>query len=208
MKRMFFVVALAACDAAPELARLDHAQILAVRSEPAAIAPGERARIELLAGDDSGAVFEADPDTLVATTPSGPLTVERGADGWYVTAGASPEIATLEVALAIDGSVWRATKSLIVDVRAENPQIDAMQIDGAPHEELVATVGTKPALSVVGAGSEPFKYAWYSSVGDLEQYRQPTALLDAAEPAEGHVVIVVRDAAGGVSWKLLPARVE
>jgi hypothetical protein len=209
MKRIVFLLALAACDAAPELARLDHAQILAVRAEPAAVAPGERAKIELLAGDDSGAVYEADPDTLVAFTPDGaPLAVERAADGWYVTAGATPAIATLEVALEIDGVVWRATKSLVVNARAENPQINSMQIDGAASEELVAAVGTKPSLTVVGAGTEPFKYAWYSSVGDLEKYRQPTAILDAAEPAEGHVVIVVRDSAGGVNWQLLPARVE
>ena len=203
MKRIIFLLALAACDAAPELARLDHAQILAVRSEPAAVAPGERAKIELLAGDDSGAVFEADPDAVTST-----LAVERTADGWYVTAGATPEIATIGVALEIDGVVWRATKSLVVNATAENPRINSMQIDGAASEELVAATGTKPSLTVTGEGTEPFKYAWYSSVGDLEKYRQPTAILDAAEPAEGHVVIVVRDASGGVSWQLLPARVE
>ena len=204
MKRIVFFLALAACDAAPELARLDHSQILAVRAEPPAVAPGQRAKIELLAGDDAGNVYEADPDTLDA----GPLAVERTADGWYVTAGATPEIATLEVSLAIDGVQWRATKSLVVNAPAENPKINSMQIDGAASAELVAAAGTKPSLTVVGEGKEPFKYAWYSSVGDLEKYRQPTAILDAAEPAEGHVVIVVRDAAGGVSWQMLPARVE
>ena len=203
MKRIIFLLALAACDAAPELARLDHAQILAVRSEPAAVAPGERAKIEILAGDDSGAVFEADPDLVTSE-----LSVERTADGWYVTAGATPEIATIAVALEIDGVVWRATKSLVVNARAENPRINSMQIDGAASEELVAAAGTKPSLTVTGEGTQPFKYAWYSSVGDLEKYRQPTAILDAAEPAEGHVVIVVRDSTGGVSWQLLPARVE
>jgi len=69
-----------------------------------------------------------------------------------------------------------------------------------------ASVGTKPALSVVVEGD--LKYAWYSSVGDLEKYRQPTAFLDAAEAADGHIVIVVRDDAGGVSWQILPATVE
>ena len=200
MKRIICLLALAACDATPELARLDHAQILAVRTEPAAVAPGERARIDVLAGDDAGNVFEVAPDRVTAALP-----VERTPDGWFVTAG-DPAIATLAVALEIDGVEWRATKSLVVNARTENPRIATMQIDGADSEELVVAAGTKPTLAVVAEGE--LKYAWYSSVGDLELYRQPSAILDAAEPAEGHVVIVVRDAAGGVSWKLLPARVE
>lgn len=200
MKAILFLL-LAACDAAPELARLDHAQILAVRTDPASVAPGERARVDILAGDESGAVYEAVPDTLSARG----LAVEHTAEGWFVTAN-GPEIATLEVALAIDGTEWRATKSLVVNTRTENPRITTMQIDGAASDELVAQVGTKPALSITAEGE--LKYAWYSSVGDLELYRQPSAILDAAEPATGHVVIVVRDAAGGVTWKLLPARVQ
>lgn len=209
MKRAFFLLALAACDAAPELARLDHAQILAVRSEPAAVAPGGRAKIDILAGDDAGTVFEAKPDSVTAISrQTGPLAVERTADGWYVTAGGAAEIATIEVALEIDGVEWRATKSLVVNAIAENPRITTMQIDGTDTDQLVAATGTKPALTVIGEGIEPFKYAWYSSVGDLEKYRQPTAVLDAAEPAEGHVVIVVRDSAGGVNWQLMPARIE
>ncbi len=192
------------CDDVAGLARLDHAQILAVRTEPANVAPGQRARVDLLAGDDSGEVFEASPETLTA----GVLAVEHAADGWYVTAGATPEIATLEVSLTIDGTVWRAAKSLVVNVSAANPTIATMQVDGAASEQLVVPVGSKPALAASGEGRDPLEYAWYSSVGDLEGYRQPTAMLDAAAPAEGTVVVVVRDSAGGVSWQLVPARVE
>src|SRR5215212_3724211 len=95
-------------------ARLDHAQILAVRAEPAHVAPGGVARIDILAGDDSGAVFETSPDELVAVGSAGPLAVEHTPDGWFVTAGAAPEIATLEIAVAIDGVSWRARKALVV----------------------------------------------------------------------------------------------
>lgn len=198
---------LAACDATPEVARLDHAQILAVRTEPATVAPGQRARIDVLAGDESGAVYEAVPDQVqVSSRTTGPLAVEHTPEGWFVTANAAAEIATIEVALHIDGSEWRATKSLVVNTTTDNPRITTMQIDGAETEELVAAVGTKPSLSVIAEGE--LKYAWYSSVGDLELYRQPSAILDAAAPATGHVVLVVRDPEGGVTWKLLPARVE
>ena len=207
MKTAITLLLLTACDATPELARLDHAQILAVRTEPATVAPGERARIDVLAGDDNGAVFEAGPARVTALSrTTGPLVVERTAGGWFVTANGIAEIATLEVAIDIDGTEWRATKSLVVNARTDNPPILSMQIDGTDRDELVAAVGSKPALSV--PADEALTYAWYSSVGDLENYRQPSAILDAAEPAEGHVVLVVRDDVGGVSWKLLPARVE
>ena len=208
MKRLIALLVLtAACDAAPELARLDHAQILAVRTTPAQVAPGERAKIDILAGDDSGAVFEAAPKMVTAVSrTTGPLAVERAADGWYVAANGLPEIATIAVSLDIDGFEWRATKSLVVNATAPNPTITTMQIDGADTDDIVAPIGTKPQLTVIADGD--LEYAWYSSVGDLEKYRQPTAILDASEASEGHVVIVVRDPSGGVSWKLLPARVE
>jgi hypothetical protein len=189
-------------------ARLDHAQILAVRAEPAHVAPGGVARIDVLAGDDSGAVFETVPDELVATGAAGPLTVERTPDGWFVTAGPLPEVATLEISVAIDGVAWRARKALVVNEPADNPRVVAMQVDGSPSDELVAAVGTKPALTAIGAGREPLTYAWYSSVGDLSRYRQPDAVLDATDAAEGAILLVVRDGAGGVGWHVLPARVE
>lgn len=197
----------AACAEAAE-ARLDHAQILAVRAEPAHVAPGGVARIDVLAGDDAGAVFETAPDELIAVGASGPLAVERTPDGWFVTAGPSPEIATLEVTVAIDGVAWRARKALVVSAPADNPRVVAMQVDGSASDELVAAIGTKPALTAIGAGREPLTYAWYSSVGDLARYRQPDAVLDASAAAEGTILLVVRDGAGGVGWHILPARVE
>ena len=203
MKRLVLLVSLAACTEASEPARLDHAEILAVRATPAHVAPGGRAKIDLLAANDAGDVFEAAADTLTA----GELAVERAADGWYVTAGTAPGLATLDVALAIDGVSWRATKQLVIAAPADNPQVATMQVDGADSVELSAAVGTTPTLAVRASGGE-LSYAWYSSVGDLEHYRTAEAVLDADAPAEGAIVVVVRDAVGGVTWQLLPARVE
>jgi hypothetical protein len=204
-----FSIALAAgaCAETAE-ARLDHAQILAVRTEPAHVAPGGVARVDVLVGDDSGAVFATSPDELLATGAAGPLAAERTADGWLVTAGAAPELATLDVTVAIDGVAWRAKKALVVGQPADNPRVIAMQIDGSPSDELVAPAGTQPQLTAIGAGREPLTYAWYSSVGDLARYRQPDAVLDAADAAEGAILVVVRDGAGGVGWHVLPARIE
>ena len=200
------LISLAACAEAEE-ARLDHAQILAVRAEPANVAPGERARIDILAGDEAGNVYEAEPETLVAFGERGPLAVDHTTDGWFVTAGGEPDTAELVVTLTIDGLEWPAVKKLKIHQRVENP-IAAMAINGAPATEMVVAAGSKPELTATPSGMGPFTFAWYSSVGDLELYRQETAILDAATPSEGHLVLVVRDGFGGVSWQLLPARVE
>jgi hypothetical protein len=202
MKKLLVICMVAACAEA-EQARLDHAQILAVRAEPANIAPGERARIDVLAGDTAGNVFEAVPDTLVARG----ATVERTPEGWFVTAGVEPAIAELALTLEIDGLDWPAIKRVPIHARVDNP-VAAMTIDGAPATEMIVAAGTRPELTATPSGTGPFTYAWYSSVGDLELYRQETAILDAAAPKQGHLVLVVRDGAGGVSWQLLPARVE
>ena len=180
---------------------------LAVRAEPAHVTPGEQTRITILAGDESGAVYETEPETLVANGAAGPLVVEHTAAGWFVTAGATPDIAMLQVSVTIDDLVWPATKALVINEHADNPRI-AMAIDGTAATEMVAQIGTKPELTALPEGKEPFTFAWYSSVGDLELYRQPTAILDAAAIAEGTLLLVVRDSVGGVSWLVLPARVE
>jgi hypothetical protein len=197
-------LAAVACSEPSEPALLDHAQILAVRATPPHVAPGGRARIDMLAGDYAGSVFEAQPESVTAQG----LAVEHADDGWYVTATV-PGIVPIDVALTIDGELWRAEKQLVVAQPADNPRVATMQVDGAAAAtELVAQVGTKPALAAVGEGMEPLSYAWYSSVGDLEHYRKPEATLDAKAAAQGTIVVVVRDRVGGVDWHVLPARVE
>jgi hypothetical protein len=205
-KLMLMSLSLAACAESAD-ARLDHAQILAVRTEPASIAPGQRARVDVLAGDDAGNVFVTAPDTLSAIGAQGPLRVESTADGLYVTGGSAPEIAKLALSVAIDGTDWTATKSLVIGEPHDNPQV-GMMIDGAEASEMLADVGSTPQLSARATGIEPFTYAWYSSVGDLKKYRQPTAELDASDAADGTVLLVVRDGAGGVGWNILPASVR
>jgi len=198
MKRIIFaVLALAACNSSNEPFALDHAQILAVRSEPAHAPPGSTVRIDVLAGNDAGDVFIAVPDTLDA----GGLAAVRGADGWYVTGPDKAFAPTIGVTLGIDGTNWAASKELVFGDAAANPTVAA---DAA----LDMTKGEKRALDATAGGVDPFTYAWYSSLGTLDHYREVEATFHADTPGDGVVCVVVRDAQGGVAWQILPATVR
>lgn len=202
MKRMFFVLAIAACNTSSEPFELDHPQILAVRSEPAHAPAGGTVRVDALVGDSYGNVRIVVPDTLDAAG----LVADRRADGWYVTAPASaPEIT---VTVDIDGEAWTASKQLVFGDTAGNPTVAAMQVDGSPTDAIALARGEKPALDLVTTGVEPLTYAWYTSVGKLVHYRSAEAELDADIAGDGVVCVVVRDARGGVAWQLLPASIE
>lgn len=207
---VLLVVGSGACADSDDAA-LDRSQILAVRTDPAHVPAGTKARVDILAGDERGNVFETMPDKL----ESAGLAVEQTSEGWFVTApmpsATTPRLAMLALAVTIDGSEWRATKQLIVAADGTpraNPTVTAMQVDGSPASgELVVQEGEKPALSALGDGDE-LEYAWYTSIGALSRYRQPEAILDANETGEGVVVVVVRDGVGGAGWQILPARIE
>jgi hypothetical protein len=203
MKMLIAATLLVGACADSDDARLDRAQILAVRAEPANVAPGEIAQIRVLAGDAAGEVFELDPDGVDA----GELVVEHRDGGWFVTAGGTPGIATLAITATIDGASWPATKALVVNAHADNPAV-AMTIDGTIATEMLAHVGESPTLTAMPTGREPFTFAWYSSIGDLTDYRQTTATLAVEQRGEGTLVLVVRDSAGGASWEILPASVQ
>jgi hypothetical protein len=55
--------------------------------------------------------------------------------------------------------------------------------------------------------AEP-SFAWYASLGRLDHARSATATFDASAASNGLVLVVVRDAVGGVGWATIPAVVE
>jgi len=202
MKRIIPLLLVAGCGLTDDSFTLDHPRILAVRATPSHIAAGETAHIDLLAGDASGAVFETDPDTLTADVP-----VLHTDAGWAITAPPGAPLANLSVSLAIDGQDWPATKQVVLGDHADNPGVTTMQVDGTDEAALTTDAGTKPMLSAISDAAD-LSYAWYSSVGKLDHARDAVATLDAASPATGMIVLVVRDGAGGVGWATLPAAVR
>jgi hypothetical protein len=159
----------------------------------------------VLAGDDAGDVFVTTPDSAVVAG----MPLSRGADGWYITAPAMPAAPTVEVAVTIDGQIWRATKQLVLGGdHADNPTVSTMQVDGADSTEIACTLGATHALAVLSSGADPLAFAWYTSIGKLEHDRRADATFDADEAGDGTVLVVVRDAQGGVSWQTSPTKIQ
>ena len=209
MKRIILAITVttAACNTASEPFLLDHAQILAVRSEPAHVAAGGTVRIDALVGNDAGDIQVAVPDQVIVEG----FAAERGADGWYVQSSPMlPAAPTATVAVTIDGVEWRATKQLDFGDDHANPTMAAMQVDGVATQTIATAKGAAPALDVLAGGADPgtLTYAWYTSIGTLEHYRSAEATLDAGEPGAGTVVVVVRDDAGGVAWQTIPVEIR
>jgi hypothetical protein len=192
----------AACAADNDAARLDHARILAVRSTPAHAAPGEEARIDVLAGDSAGAVFDAVPDAV--TLPG--FDVVRRADGWYVTAPAMLAGSVANVSLAIDGEDMRATKQLVFGDHADNPDVTA-QVDGVATQVMDCSLGATRELTIATAIDQA-SVAWYSSLGTLDHDRSAHATFAADTAGVGIVLVVVRDPTGGVTWQQVAATVD
>ena len=192
-----------ACDELADPARLDDAQILAVRATPPHVAATGRAKIDLLVGDYAGMAFEPNPMPIAGT-----LAVEHTSEGWFVTGDGQPAM-TVSVSSTIDGETWRAEKTVFFDAMPlDNPAVTDVAVDGSAAALVDAFIGSRPALTVTCAGGDLLTYSWYSSVGDLEHYHKQTATLKADAAADGAIAIVVRDDHGGVGWQRLAGHVQ
>jgi hypothetical protein len=197
MKRLviLFVVA---CNSSDDPFELDHARVLAVRAEPAHVMPGTPTCLDVLAADDSGRVVVATPDSI-------------DAGGLPVTGACveAPVVAApvASVVVTIGDQQFAATKQLVFGDDHANPSVAAMQVDGAETAEIDVAAGDSAMLDVPGDDGAR-SYAWYTSIGTLAHYRSDAATLDAGDPGDGTVVLVVRDDVGGVAWQLVPAHVR
>lgn len=220
------IVLAAGCADVTEPYELAHPRVIAIRTEPAALAPGARGRIEVLVTGADGPRLAPD-DTLAVTVPAALaalVRVAREGDGWSVVAPSAEQVAAaravlsvpddqplalpLELVTEVDGVTLAAQKWTIVGASADNPAIDGVAVDGVAASELRVAAGSSPRLSVRHDAGDAAVVRWLSSVGDLARYQTAEATLDAARAAAGAIVVVVRDGRGGVAWRIVPAAVE
>lgn len=216
----------AACDEVAMPYQLEHARIVAVRSEPAALAPGQRGVVEILVTGAGGPRVAAAAAVTVTVRPelAAMVPLVRDGDTWTVTAPSAEQVAAaraalavpadqplalpLELATEVDGVALTAQKWIVIGAAAANPEIARVELDGAEIGTAVeVSAGTAPRLAVVHDAGEAAVVRWLSSVGDLEGYQTAAATLDAEAAASGAIVVVVRDGSGGTTWRIVPATV-
>ena len=233
MKRLLSLMILAAlgCSDFRDPGDLHYARTLAVRADPPRVAPGERARIELLVTGNDGIPVVRAPDVVTpapaqpgqpSPPPEAAQLIPQDNGAWYVTAppaevlvrlrqalGLPPESEApipfpLSLSVTIDGQVRPSEKVVWLGGAAANPAITAMAVDGQPMGEspLAISAALPHVLTGSAAGEGVLSYSWYTAFGELKKYREPTATLEKALAGEsGAVVLVVRDDCGGVTWR-------
>ena len=211
-------VAGAGCEDFATPAELDRPQILAMASDPASVAPGERARLSLLVAGPDGAVTPDEIAWSVTAMPGVPRLgrVERdGDESWYVAPDAvddDPTGTLLEAELTAGGAELTGLKAMVVtELALENPVVTAIERDGAPVEGALRVrrgAHFEIAVALEPAATGDLEVAWYSTSLAIEKYRShPTEAAVEEEAEDGWLFAVARDR-GGVGWLVIPVDVE
>jgi hypothetical protein len=241
MRRVMTFLAAAAlvgCGDFRDPGDLRYARTLAVRADPPSIAPGERARLDLLVTGNDGVPAVRAPDlvTPAAAMPGHPTLPPEAAqlisqeDGvWYVSAPSAEVLAGLRqafglpadstapipfplaISATLDGQARPSEKVVWLGAAALNPTITSMTIDGLPTDanQVPVSAPGPHALTATAEGEGTLSYAWYSAFGELKKYREATATLEKAVAGEtGAVVLVVRNDKGGVAWRFGSLRAQ
>jgi len=213
----------AGCDAVVEPWQLDHDRIVAVRATPPRIAAGERSTLDTLIAHAGAPPAEEPPATATVASPStlGDALAPDG-DRWIVTAPAADRLAATRAALGLAPSDsiplvvavtsragFAATKTVWLGDTAANPLLDTARVAGvSPEPPLV--VPRDAAVPLAIAVPATTDVTWLTSCGSLSDHDLPEAILhvEAGDPTDGQLALVVRTDDGGVAWQVWPIRAE
>jgi hypothetical protein len=211
-------VASAGCKDFATPAELDRPQILAIASEPAAVAPGERAHLSILIAGPDGAIAPEAVAWSVTTQPGVPQLgrVEtEGDDAFYVAPAEvddDPTGTLVQAEVTAGDSDLVGLKAMVVtELELDNPVVTAIERDGAAvADELVVRRGAHFELGVAleTEPTEDLEVSWYSTSLSIEKYRSDPTEVEVPDDAEdGWLFAVARDQ-GGVGWGALPVRIR
>lgn len=219
MKRLALLALLVGCtnDVDPPW-QLEHERVIAVRMTPPGIVAGETSKIDALLGRAEDIPLETEPETVTVVSPLALAgTLSQQGSSWIVTAPADLSAARAELGLMPTDPVplrLRATfpdfafvglKSVLLGEHHENPSLGVILIDG--EDKTTALRLTVPKVTDVRldvAFDDTFTVNWLTSCGNMHDFDLPGAYLrvEPEDPQEGMLGVVVRDAKGGVAWKL------
>jgi len=208
--------------------QLDHERIIAVRATPPRIASGDRAVLDALLGFKGAPVAEEAPDTAAVVSPASLAgAVARDGERWIVTApdeaalvaarsslglaAGAPVPLVVRVSYAAGALV--ATKTVWLGARGADPTMPDVMIDGASAAATAAELVVAPLVDIplsVPLDDVSYDVTWLSSCGTMHDFDLPAAYLhfDADDPTEGQLAVVIRDATGGVAWRVWPIRAQ
>jgi hypothetical protein len=210
--------------------QLSHDRIVAVRADPPGLAPGETSRIDALLAHKDTMTSVASPELAAVTSPaslSDVLSMQGGS--WVVTAPAEDRMAAarselklaagapvpLQIGVSYAGQTLRATKTITLGQAAANPALDGLTIDGKPIDaaapSAALTVGKLVNVPLsVHVSDADFDVTWMTSCGTMHDFDLPQGYLrvEADDPQAGELGVVLRDAHGGVAWKVWPIHAE
>jgi hypothetical protein len=213
------------CDDFATPAELERPQILGIASDPASIDEGESATLTILVADSAGEVET--PTVMWDVVPPAPNTLPIGSvdvasDGTVTytapdSVAQNPTIAQVQATVVTpDQEPLVALKGmLITSVLIGNPTISELSASGAStsdllSDDLMMSTGTPITLEVAtvpGLG-EDARFAWYSTIGEIEQYQSNPTELVAEEAGDGWLFVVVRDGSGGIAWHKVRVQVQ
>ena len=214
-----------ACTDFTTPAELQKTTILAVVSDPPLTPPGGQSRLELVVVDQTGRVAApASTWRMVETFPGVPPmgTVADNGDGTATynaptdpppTTEETPPIDSVEIELATTPRPLTVLKAQVVSsAPSQNPTLATVTVDGvdarAGATARVAQSSTV-AVTIDPPAGEDATYAWYTTLGKIEEYQSAEAILEAPEAAgSGWLFVVVRDGLGGVAWHGAPLTVQ
>jgi len=203
--------------------QLDHDRIIAVRATPPRIAAGEQAVLDALIGFHGAPVAVQSPNTAVVDSPASLAgTVTHSGDRWIVTAPGAAQLdaARTELGLAAGalvplavrvgyaGGALFATKTVWLGGDAANPPMTKVTVDRADRgDQDDAEIVVAPLVDVplsIGVDDVDYDVTWLTSCGTMHDFDLPTAYLrvEADDPTTGQLAVVLRDATGGVNWRI------
>jgi hypothetical protein len=206
-------------------AELTKPTILAITADPPIVAPGASSVLDTVVVDRNGVMDgltqrQVLVETYPGIAPMGRLE-ETGGEVRYVAPDPVPELPentlpldSVQIDIDTPDGTLRAVKVMVVaDTTSANPTLSRLTINGADalagpvtlerNAKVAVDVGTDPAPG------EDARFAWYSSVGEIEKYQSnPTELVASEDAGSGWIFVVVRDGVGGVAWRGVQVTVQ
>jgi hypothetical protein len=221
---VLFALLGSACTDFATPAELQKTTILAVVSDPPVTPPGAQSRLELVVVDQTGRVpAPASTWRMVETFPGVPPmgTIADNGDGTAsytaptnppAPQGETPPIDSVEIELATMPRPLTVLKAQVVaDVPSQNPTLATLTVDGADATAAATARAGQPstvAVTIDPPAGKDATYAWYTTLGKIEEYQSAEATLEAEAAGSGWLFVVVRDGLGGVAWHATPLTVQ